>query len=148
MKVGVQINPDTVTNATDYWHCAHATRPELRLPVDEGVTVRSTVISWGRCEYDIVVIVRPGRTESRHRLAKASPWPSSNAGRMLGGACVNTGTIPSKRCVRLCSLTGMNQRELGRRKLPREGTGSPRPTCWRGTQHVIGKEVDVVQPDA
>ena len=65
-------------------------------------------------------------------------------GRMLGGVCVNTGTIPSKTLREaVLYLTGLHQREMYGASY-RVKQKITRATCWR-TQHVIGKEVEVVR---
>jgi NAD(P) transhydrogenase len=65
--------------------------------------------------------------------------------RMLGGVCVNTGTIPSKsRREEVVDLTGMNQRELyGASYRVKEKIACPDPHTR--TEHVINRENDVVR---
>src|ERR1044072_3749418 len=64
---------------------------------------------------------------------------------MIGGVCINTGTIPSKTLREaVLYLTGMNQRELdGRGYRVKEETTigdlTARPS------HVVGREVDVIR---
>ena len=66
-------------------------------------------------------------------------------GRMLGGVCVNTGTIPSKTLREaVLYLTGMNQRELYGASYRVKEKITPADLLAR-TQHVIGKEVEVVR---
>src|SRR6187455_607464 len=75
-------------------------------------------------EYDLVVIER---------------------GRMLGGVCVNTGTIPSKTLREaVVYLTGMSQRELYGASYRVKEKITPADLLAR-TQHVIGREIDVVR---
>ncbi len=64
---------------------------------------------------------------------------------MLGGVCVNTGTIPSKTLREaVVYLTGMSQRELYGASYRVKEKITPADLLAR-TQHVIGKEIDVVR---
>ena len=64
---------------------------------------------------------------------------------MLGGVCVNTGTIPSKTLREaVLYLTGMSQRELYGASYRVKEKITPADLLAR-TQHVIGKEIDVVR---
>ena len=64
---------------------------------------------------------------------------------MLGGVCVNTGTIPSKTLREaVVYLTGMSQRELYGASYRVKEEITPADLLAR-TQHVIGKEIDVVR---
>ena len=64
---------------------------------------------------------------------------------MVGGVCINTGTIPSKTLREaVLYLTGLNQRELYGSELPGEGRDHRRRPAAR-TQHVIGREIDVIR---
>lgn len=64
---------------------------------------------------------------------------------MLGGVCVQTGTIPSKTLREaVLYLTGMSQRELYGASYRVKEKITPADLLAR-TQHVIGKEVDVVR---
>ena len=66
-------------------------------------------------------------------------------GHMLGGVCVNTGTIPSKTLREaVLYLTGMSQRELYGASYRVKEKITPADLLAR-TQHVIIKEVDVVR---
>lgn len=66
-------------------------------------------------------------------------------GRMVGGVCVNTGTIPSKTLREaVVYLTGMNQRDLYGASYRVKDKITPADLLAR-TQHVIGKQVDVVR---
>ena len=66
-------------------------------------------------------------------------------GQMLGGVCVNTGTIPSKTLREaVLYLTGMSQRELYGASYRVKEKITPADLLAR-TQHVITKEVDVVR---
>ena len=64
---------------------------------------------------------------------------------MLGGVCVNTGTIPSKTLREaVLYLTGMNQRELYGASYRVKEIITPADLLAR-TQHVITKEIEVVR---
>ena len=64
---------------------------------------------------------------------------------MLGGVCVNTGTIPSKTLREaVVYLTGMSQRELYGASYRVKDKITPADLLAR-TQHVIGKEIEVVR---
>lgn len=66
-------------------------------------------------EYDLVVIGSgPGGQKAAIAAAKLGKRVAMvEKGNMLGGVCVNTGTIPSKTLREaVLYLTGMNQREL------------------------------------
>lgn len=66
-------------------------------------------------------------------------------GQMIGGVCVQTGTIPSKTLREaVLYLTGMSQRELYGASYRVKEKITPADLLAR-TQHVIGKEVDVVR---
>jgi len=66
-------------------------------------------------------------------------------GNMLGGVCVNTGTIPSKTLREaVLYLTGMSQRELYGASYRVKEKITPADLLAR-TQHVITKEIDVVR---
>jgi NAD(P) transhydrogenase len=66
-------------------------------------------------------------------------------GDMLGGVCVNTGTIPSKTLREaVLYLTGMSQRELYGASYRVKEKITPADLLAR-TQHVITKEIDVVR---
>ena len=64
---------------------------------------------------------------------------------MIGGVCINTGTIPSKTLREaVLYLTGLNQREMYGRsyRLKEDITVADLTTR---TQHVIGREIDVIR---
>ena len=64
---------------------------------------------------------------------------------MLGGVCVNTGTIPSKTLREaVMYLTGMNQRELYGAELPRQVENHVDDLHER-TAHVVKREIDVIR---
>jgi NAD(P) transhydrogenase len=98
-------------------------------------------------EYDLVVIGSgPGGQKAAVAAAKLGKSVAViERGRMLGGVCVNTGTIPSKSMREaVVYLTGLNQRELyGASYRVKE-----RITCadlHARTEHVINREIDVVR---
>ena len=98
-------------------------------------------------EYDLVVIGSgPGGQKAAIGAAKLGKSVAVvERGRMLGGVCVNTGTIPSKTLREaVLYLTGMNQRELYGASYRVKDKITPGDLLAR-TQHVIGKEVDVVR---
>lgn len=98
-------------------------------------------------EYDLVVIGSgPGGQRAAIGAAKLGKSVAIiESGRMLGGVCVNTGTIPSKTLREaVMYLTGMNQRELYGASYRVKEKITPGDLLAR-TQHVIGKEVEVVR---
>src|SRR4029077_13312130 len=98
-------------------------------------------------EYDVVVIGSgPGGQKAAIASAKLGKSVAIiERGRMLGGVCVNTGTIPSKTLREaVLYLTGMNQRELYAASYRVKDRITPSDLLAR-TQHVIGKEVAVVR---
>ena len=98
-------------------------------------------------EYDIVVIGSgPGGQKAAIASAKLGKSVAIvERGRMLGGVCVNTGTIPSKTLREaVLYLTGMNQRELYGASYRVKDRITPADLLAR-TQHVINKEIDVVR---
>ena len=98
-------------------------------------------------EYDIVIIGSgPGGQKAAIAAAKLGKSVALiERGRMLGGVCVNTGTIPSKTLREaVVYLTGMNQRELYGASYRVKDKITPADLLAR-TQHVIGKQVDVVR---
>ncbi len=100
-----------------------------------------------KLEYDLVVIGSgPGGQKAAIAAAKLGKSVAViERGRMLGGVCVNTGTIPSKTLREaVVYLTGMNQRELYGASYRVKEKITPADLLAR-TQHVIGKEQDVVR---
>ncbi|MEW5810966.1 MAG: Si-specific NAD(P)(+) transhydrogenase [Actinomycetota bacterium] len=98
-------------------------------------------------EYDLVVIGSgPGGQKAAIAAAKLGKSVAViERGRMLGGVCVNTGTIPSKTLREaVVYLTGMNQRELYGASYRVKEKITPADLLAR-TTHVIGKEQDVVR---
>src|ERR1700751_3276696 len=98
-------------------------------------------------EYNLVVIGSgPGGQKAAIAAAKLGKTGAlGQRGRMLGGVCVNTGTIPSKTLREaVVYLTGMSQRELYGASYRVKEKITPADLLAR-TQHVIGKEQDVVR---
>ncbi|WP_155769411.1 Si-specific NAD(P)(+) transhydrogenase [Mycobacterium asiaticum] len=98
-------------------------------------------------EYDLVVIGSgPGGQKAAIAAAKLGKSVAIvERGRMVGGVCVNTGTIPSKTLREaVVYLTGMSQRELYGASYRVKDKITPADLLAR-TQHVIGKQVDVVR---
>ncbi|GAB2999941.1 putative soluble pyridine nucleotide transhydrogenase [Mycobacterium bourgelatii] len=98
-------------------------------------------------EYDMVVIGSgPGGQKAAIAAAKLGKSVCVvERGRMVGGVCVNTGTIPSKTLREaVVYLTGMSQRELYGASYRVKDKITPADLLAR-TQHVIGKQVDVVR---
>ena len=98
-------------------------------------------------EYDLVVIGSgPGGQKAAIAAAKLGKTVAViERGRMLGGVCVNTGTIPSKTLREaVLYLTGMSQRELYGASYRVKEKITPGDLLAR-TTHVINKEQDVVR---
>jgi NAD(P) transhydrogenase len=98
-------------------------------------------------EYDLVVIGSgPGGQKAAIAAAKLGKTVAViERGKMLGGVCVNTGTIPSKTLREaVVYLTGMSQRELYGASYRVKEKITPADLLAR-TKHVIGKEVDVLR---
>ncbi|MCH9729816.1 MAG: Si-specific NAD(P)(+) transhydrogenase [Actinomycetia bacterium] len=98
-------------------------------------------------EYDLVVIGSgPGGQKAAIAAAKLGKSVAVvEQGLMLGGVCVNTGTIPSKTLREaVVYLTGMNQRDLYGASYRVKEKITPADLLAR-TQHVISREIDVVR---
>ncbi|MGU3433364.1 Si-specific NAD(P)(+) transhydrogenase [Actinomycetes bacterium M1A6_2h] len=98
-------------------------------------------------EYDLLVIGSgPGGQKAAIAAAKLGKRVAIvERGSMLGGVCVNTGTIPSKTLREaVLYLTGMSQRELYGASYRVKANITPQDLLAR-TSHVIGKEVEVVR---
>ena len=98
-------------------------------------------------EYDLVVIGSgPGGQKAAIAAAKLGKTVAViERGQMLGGVCVQTGTIPSKTLREaVLYLTGMSQRELYGASYRVKDKITPADLLAR-TEHVIHKEVDVVR---
>jgi NAD(P) transhydrogenase len=66
-------------------------------------------------------------------------------GHMLGGVCINTGTIPSKTLREaVLYLTGLNQREMYGQSYRLKDDITVADLAAR-TQHVVGREIDVIR---
>ena len=93
-------------------------------------------------EYDLVVIGSgPGGQKAAIAAAKLGKTVAVvERGRMLGGVCINTGTIPSKTLREaVVYLTGMSQREMYGASYRVKEKITPADLLAR-TSHVIGKE--------
>src|SRR6478609_7569103 len=98
-------------------------------------------------EYDMVVIGSgPGGQKAAIASAKLGKSVAVvERGQMLGGVCVQTGTIPSKTLREaVLYLTGMSQRELYGASYRVKEKITPADLLAR-TSHVITKEQDVVR---
>ena len=98
-------------------------------------------------EYDLVVIGSgPGGQKAAIAAAKLGKTVAViERGQMLGGVCVQTGTIPSKTLREaVLYLTGMSQRELYGASYRVKDKITPADLLAL-TEHVIRKEVDVVR---
>ncbi len=98
-------------------------------------------------EYDLVVIGSgPGGQKAAIAAAKLGKTVALiERDRMLGGVCTNTGTIPSKTLREaVLYLTGITQRELYGASYRVKENITPADLLAR-TQHVIGKEQNVVR---
>jgi NAD(P) transhydrogenase len=98
-------------------------------------------------EYDLVVIGSgPGGQKAAIAAAKLGKSVAVvERLQMIGGVCVNTGTIPSKTLREaVVYLTGMSQRELYGASYRVKEKITPADLLAR-TQHVIGREIDVVR---
>jgi NAD(P) transhydrogenase len=97
--------------------------------------------------YDLIVLGSgPGGQKAAIAAAKLGKSVAIiERGRTLGGVCVNTGTIPSKTLREaVLYLTGMAQRDLYGASYRVKDKITPADLLAR-TQHVIGKEVEVVR---
>src|ERR1700757_2715211 len=98
-------------------------------------------------EYDLVVVGSgPGGQKAAIAAAKLGKSVALiEHDRMLGGVCTNTGTIPSKTLREaVLYLTGITQRELYGASYRVKEHITPADLLAR-TQHVIGKEQEVVR---
>jgi NAD(P) transhydrogenase len=98
-------------------------------------------------EYDVVVLGSgPGGQKAAIAAAKLGKTVAVvERGRVLGGVCVNTGTIPSKTLREaVLYLTGMSQRELYGASYRVKDKITPADLLDR-TAHVIGKQADVIR---
>ncbi len=98
-------------------------------------------------EYDLIVIGSgPGGQKAAVAAAKLGKKVAVvEHRRMLGGVCVNTGTIPSKTLREaVMYLTGMNQRELYGASYRVKEKITPADLAER-TSHVVRREIDVIR---
>ncbi len=98
-------------------------------------------------EYDLVVIGSgPAGQKAAIQAAKLGKRVALvDRGHMIGGVCINTGTIPSKTLREaVIYLTGMHQRGIYGQSYRVKQQISAHDLFWRMT-NVIGREVDVVR---
>src|SRR2546425_13350082 len=98
-------------------------------------------------DYDVLVLGSgPGGQKAAIAAAKLGRRVAVVERRnMIGGVCINTGTIPSKTLREaVLYLTGLNQRELYGQSYRVKEEITVADLAAR-TQHVIGREVDVVR---
>src|SRR6201998_1751280 len=98
-------------------------------------------------EYDLVVIGSvPGGQKAAIAASKLGKKVALiERDTMLGGVCINTGTIPSKTLREaVLYLTGITQRELYGASYRIKEQITP-DALFARTQHVIGKEQEVVR---
>ena len=97
--------------------------------------------------YDLIVI---GSGPAGQKAAIAAAKLGHRAaiverGDMVGGVCINTGTIPSKTLREaVLYLTGLNQRELYGQSYRVKDDITVADLSAR-TQHVVGREIDVIR---
>src|ERR1700730_129150 len=118
-----------------------------RLGVRAAHNRRRCVLMGSILEYDMVVIGSgPGGQKAAIAAAKLGKSVAVIEQRqMLGGVCVNTGTIPSKTLREaVLYLTGMNQRELYGASYRVKDKITPADLLSR-TSHVIGKQAETVR---
>ena len=110
-------------------------------------TTTSATTADGAMDYDLVVIGSgPGGQKAAIAAAKLGKRVAVvDKANMLGGVCVNTGTIPSKTLREaVLYLTGMNERELYGASYRVKSDITVADLLSR-TQHVIGKEIETVR---
>src|ERR671925_2250802 len=98
-------------------------------------------------DYDLLVIGSgPGGQKAAIAAAKLGRRVAIvERPEMLGGVCVNTGTIPSKTLREaVLYLTGLNQREMYGQSYRVKDEITIADLTSR-TQHVVGREIDVVR---
>jgi NAD(P) transhydrogenase len=101
----------------------------------------------GVADFDVVVIGSgPGGQKAAIAAAKLEKRVAVIERRnMIGGVCINTGTIPSKTLREaVLYLTGLNQREMYGQSYRVKDEITVADLAIR-TQHVIGREVDVIR---
>jgi NAD(P) transhydrogenase len=100
-----------------------------------------------RYDYDVLVIGSgPGGQKAAIAAAKLGYRAAViEKGHMVGGVCINTGTIPSKTLREaVLYLTGLNQRELYGQNYRVKQDITVTDLLSR-TQHVIGREIEVIR---
>ncbi|GLW67183.1 NAD(P)(+) transhydrogenase [Actinomadura rubrobrunea] len=105
------------------------------------------VTLWGVSDFDLLVLGSgPGGQRAAIAAAKLGRRVAIVDRRsMLGGVCINTGTIPSKTLREaVLYLTGLNQRELYGQSYRVKEDITVADLGMR-TRHVIGREVDVIR---
>lgn len=120
---------------------------ECRVRVRDGGNRCTPKCMGSTQEYDLVVIGSgPGGQKAAIAAAKLGKSVAViERGLMLGGVCVNTGTIPSKTLREaVVYLTGMSQRDLYGASYRVKERITPADLLAR-TQHVISREIDVVR---
>jgi len=112
-----------------------------------------SVVCAGRCEtepvydYDLLVL---GSGPSGQKAAIAAAKLDRRVAvverrHMIGGVCINTGTIPSKTLREaVLYLTGLNQREMYGQSYRVKDDITIADLTSR-TQHVVGREIDVIR---
>jgi NAD(P) transhydrogenase len=99
-------------------------------------------------EYDLLVLGSgPGGQKAAIAAAKLGHRAAiiERGAHMLGGVCINTGTIPSKTLREaVLYLTGMNQREMYGQNY-RVKQDITLDDLLARTQHVIGREIEVIR---
>ncbi|MDG4830972.1 Si-specific NAD(P)(+) transhydrogenase [Solwaraspora sp. WMMD1047] len=98
-------------------------------------------------DYDLLIIGSgPGGQRAAFAAAKLGRRVAVvERANMVGGVCINTGTIPSKTLREaVLYLTGMNQREMYGQSYRLKDDITVADLADR-TQHVIGREVDVIR---
>ena len=98
-------------------------------------------------DYDLLVIGSgPAGQRAAIQAAKLGRRVARDRARhMVGGVCINTGTIPSKTLREaVLYLTGMSQRGIYGQSYSVKSDITSEDLLWR-TKHVIQREVDVVR---
>src|SRR5215468_6332276 len=107
----------------------------------------STATLIGMYDFDLVVLGSgPGGQKAAIAASKLGRSVAMVERRdMIGGVCINTGTIPSKTLREaVVYLTGLNQRELYGQSYRLKDDITVADLATR-TSHVIGREVDVIR---
>src|SRR4051812_4798214 len=102
---------------------------------------------WRMYDFDVLVLGSgPGGQKAAIAAAKLDRRVAIVERRhMVGGVCINTGTIPSKTLREaVLYLTGLNQRELYGQSYRLKDDITVADLAAR-TQHVIGREIDVIR---